>query len=36
MGFRGEASNIHYLTEFSEEFFSAGVTLGGPVLSERK
>ena len=27
VGFRGEASNIHYLTEFSEEFVSAGATV---------
>ena len=29
VGFRGEASNIHYLTEFSEEFVSAGATVAG-------
>ena len=35
VGFRGEASDIHYLTEFGEEFVSAGPTLAAQP-TERK
>ena len=35
VGFRGEASSIHYLTRFTEEFLSAEPDRGGPP-GERK